>query len=146
MISVASFRVGGLLALLACGLALTLSQQTSEAQVQKGKTRVAATKYLMRGIVQSNCAATGKMLKDGPKDDKGWDTLACHASILNEASYLLLDDGRCPDKTWADAAKTLRGCSAKLLTAANEKKLEDAQAAFKALTGACASCHKAHKK
>jgi cytochrome c556 len=116
------------------------------AQVEKGKTRPAATKYLMRGISQQHCAALGKLLKDGPADDKAWDTAACHASCLNELGHLLMDDGRCPDATWANAAKTLREQSAAVLEAAQKKDLDGARGAFEKLTGACAACHKAHRK
>ena len=140
------FRVGGLLAVLVLGMCLALNQQPSQAQVKKGKTRAATTKYLMRGVQQPHCAAAGKLLKDGPKDDKEWDALACHASVLNEISYVILDDGRCPDKVWADAAKELRSGSDNLLKATNNKELEEARTAFKGVTGSCASCHKAHKK
>ena len=120
---------------------------TASAQKTKGKTRAAATKYLMRGIVRPSCAGIGGLLKDGgPKDDKTWDAIACHASCLNEMSYALMDDGRCPDGVWAKAAKTtLRECSASVLEAANKKDLEKTQAAFTALTKSCGACHKAHK-
>lgn len=115
--------------------------------VTQGKSRPAETKYLMRGVVQPNCAAIGKILKEGaPADDKAWDTLACHASLLNEMGHVLMDDGRCPDKAWAEANKTLKEESAKVLAAAKAKNAEEAQTAFKAMTGACAACHKAHKK
>lgn len=33
--------------------------------ITQGKSRPAETKYLMRGVVQPNCAAIGKMLKEG---------------------------------------------------------------------------------
>lgn len=141
-----SSRVGGLLAVLVLGMGLALYQQASQAQVTKGKTRAAATKYLMRGVQQPHCAAAGKLLKEGPKDDKQWDTLACHASILNEMSLVLLEDGRCPDQVWAGAVKALRSGSDSLLKAANHKELEEARAAFKSVTGSCGSCHEAHKK
>jgi cytochrome c556 len=128
-------------------VAVLLMGQEAAAQKTKGKTRAAETKYLMRGVNQPNCAALAGLLKDkGPVDDKAWDTAACHASILNEMSYLLMDDGRCPDKDWAGAAKQLREGSAQVLEAARAKNLADAQAAFKTVTGACASCHKAHKQ
>lgn len=133
--------------LLALGLVGLLLCQSSPAQVTKGKTRVAETKYIMKGIVQANCASLGGLLKDkGPADDKAWEQAVQNAELLNEASFILMDDGRCPDKDWKGAAETLRGCSAKVLDAVKEKKLDDAQAAFKALTGACATCHKAHRK
>jgi cytochrome c556 len=130
----------------ALAVGLVFLGHNAEAQKTKGKTRAAQTKYLMRGVVQTNCAGVGGLLKDkGPADDKAWDTLTCHASILNEMSYTLMDDGRCPDKDWAGATKALRESSAKLMEAAKDKKLDDAKDAFKGVTGACGSCHKAHK-
>ncbi len=127
------------------GLGLLLLGQVAEAQKTKGKTRLAETKYLMKGISQAHCAALGKVLKDKPADAKAWEQVALHASILNELSYTLMEDGRCPDKDWAGAAKTLRECSGKVLDAAKAKDAAAANGAFKALTGACATCHKAHK-
>lgn len=127
--------------------AFSFQFHSASAQKTKGKTRAAATKYLMRGIVRPNCAGIGTLLKgDGPQDDKAWDAIACHASCLNEISYGLMDDGRCPDGVWAKAAKdTLRGCSAAVLEAAKKKDLEKTRATFTALTKSCAACHKAHK-
>ena len=118
---------------------------TAPAQITKGKKRPAPTKYLMRGINQPNCAGLGKLLKDGPADDKAWETAACHASCLNEMGHLLMDDGRCPDATWAGAAKNLREGSAAVVAAAEKKDVEAARTAFKTVTDACAACHKAHR-
>src|SRR5271166_2892428 len=81
---------------------------TAVAQVKKGKTRLLATKQLMKGLVQPSCGAIGEGLKAGPADDKAWEDLATKAALLNEASYVLMDDGRCPDADWANADKTLR--------------------------------------
>ncbi len=138
-------RMVALLAVLAVG-GLILAGSSS-AQVKKGKTRAAATKYLMRGIMQPNCAGLGKLLEgEGPSDDKTWDTAACYASCLNEMSHLLMDDGRCPDAVWLEAAKTtLREGAAETLAACEKKDLAAANAAFKKTTQACAACHKAHK-
>lgn len=117
------------------------------AQVAKGKTRPAATKYLMRGITQPNCKGLAELLKDpGPADDKAWDTAVCHASTLNELSFLLMDDGRCPDATWAGAAKALREASAAAIDATGKKDLAATKTAFKGVTDACKTCHDAHKK
>lgn len=116
------------------------------AQVTKGKSRLALTKQIMGGLVRPNCAALGKGTEKAPKDDKGWAALATNAALLNEAGHLLMDDGRCPDGDWADAAKTLRECSAAVLEAIENKDAEGAQGAFKAMTKACGACHKAHKK
>lgn len=126
-------------------LAVLVWNQTAEGQKTKGKTRPAATKQLMGGISGPNCGSLAKLLKDGPADDKGWATAAQNAALLNELSYILMEDGRCPDKVWKGAAETLRGCSAKVLEAAEAKDLEAAKGAFKKMLGACSTCHKAHK-
>lgn len=143
MVKIWSRRTIPLLLALA-GLVL-LSSSPVEAQKTKGKTRAAETKYLMRGINQPNCAGLAKLLKEKPADDKAWEQVALHAALLNEMSYVLMDDGRCPDKDWAGAAKTLRECSGKVLEAAKAKDADAAQSAFKNLTTACADCHKAHR-
>lgn len=129
----------------AIGLAMLGLTSAAWAQKTKGKTQPAETKYLMRGVNQPNCAGVGKLLKDGPADDKAWDTLACHAAILNEMSYVLMSDGRCPDGTWASAAKELRAGSAALLEAAEQKNVDAARTAFKQVTASCGACHTAHK-
>jgi|UniRef100_A0A7C4QMG6 cytochrome c556 len=118
----------------------------SHAQVTKGKSRLALTKQLMAGLVRPNCAGLGDALKQTPADDKAWDELAIKAALLNEAGYLLMDDGRCPDAVWAGAAKTLREASAEVLAKIEAKDQAGAQSAFANVTKACAECHKAHKK
>lgn len=128
------------------GLAVVLAGSTVSAQKTQGKARAAATKYLMKGICQPHCKSLGDLLKAGPADAKAWDNAACHASCLNELSYLLMDDGRCPDGVWAGADQALRKGSSELLAAAKGKDLPGARAAFKTLTSSCAGCHKAHKK
>lgn len=140
-------RLAGVFVLAAAVCSTVLMLEPVTAQVKKGKTRVAQTKYLMRGVVQSNCAGLGKLLKgDGPGDDKAWDTAACHASCLNEMGHSLMADGRCPDKTWKESCDTLKKCSEVVLKAVEAKDAAKASSAFKQLTTACASCHKAHKK
>ena len=126
-------------------LAVAMLSLTSPAQVKKGKTRPLLTKQLMSGMVQPNCKALGGGLKETPADDKAWEDLATHAALLNEAGHILMADGRCPDKDWAAAAKTLRECSAVVLKKIDEKDAEGAQTAFQAMTKACGACHKAHK-
>jgi cytochrome c556 len=138
--------LGALALFAALGVGLLLTGEQASAQKTKGKSRPAETKYLMRGIVFPNCSTLGKLLKEAPADAKGWEKVAQHAVLLNEMSYVLMDDGRCPDKTWAGATKTLRECSTKVLDAARAEDAAAAQTAFKALTGACATCHKAHKQ
>lgn len=116
------------------------------AQVKKGKTRPLKTKQLMGGLVRPNCAGLGEALKEKPADDKAWDALATKAALLNEASYILMADGRCPDGDWKAAAETLRECSGVILKKIEAKDHEGANGAFKAMTKACAACHSKHKK
>ncbi|MCP4173150.1 MAG: cytochrome c [Fuerstiella sp.] len=139
------------IAVVLAGLAglFLLSGMPDDAQAlqEKGKSRPAATKYLMRGIVGPNCSGLGKLLKAGPADEKAWDTVACHAACLNELSFALMDDGRCPSGTWAKAATgALREGTVALLAAAEAKDADAAKAAFKTVTSSCGACHKAHKK
>ena len=95
------------------------------------------------------------MFQDGRPDSRthdpdmqdAWEELAMHAAILNESSYYLMEDGRCPDKVWADAVKTqLAVGSEGVVKAAEAKDVEAAREAFKVLTASCKSCHKAHKE
>lgn len=116
------------------------------AQVKQGKTRLLKTKQLMKGLVAANCGAIAEGLKAGPADDKAWEDLATKAALMNEASYVLMDDGRCPDGAWAEADKVLREGSTALIAKLEAKDAAGSQEAFKAMTAACAACHKAHKK
>ena len=116
------------------------------AQIKKGKSRPLTTKQMMSGLVKPACAGLGEGLKTAPTDDKGWDDLATKAALLNESSFTMMDDGRCPDGDWANAAKALRESSASLLAKLEAKDAAGAQEAFKGVTGSCAACHKVHKK
>ena len=127
-------------------VAICLTSTLAIGQVKQGKTRPIKTKQLMKGLVAANCGAIGEGLKTSPADDAAWDDLALKAALLNEASYLLMDDGRCPDAAWADADKTLREASASLLAKLEAKDLAGAQEAFKTMTQSCGACHKAHRK
>ena len=114
-----------------------------EAQKTKGKTRAALTKHLMKGMVAANC---GALKKDLDATELNWNDITLHAALLNEAGYLLMDDGRCPDGEWAKAAKALQAQSAAVLAAATKDDAASAKAAFTELTAqSCAICHAAHK-
>lgn len=131
----------GVLALALAGVGLLT--ETTWAQKTKGKTRAATTKQLMKGLVVVNCGGVSNDLKE---KEVNWDNVTQKAALLNEAGYILMDDGRCPDKDWAQAAKAIQESSKLLLAAAEKKDLEGAQAAFKTLTTeGCAVCHKAHR-
>ncbi len=136
------YGLSAMLIVLGVSLSVALSSHV-EAQKTKGKTRAATTKQLMKGIVGANCGALKASLDAETTD---WDAVSLQAALLNESGYLLLDDGRCPDGEWAKAAKAMQTCSAAVLTAAEEKNLDGAKAAFGELTkNACGGCHAAHK-
>lgn len=115
-------------------------------QIHQGKTRPLKTEHLMEGLVAPNCGGLKKDLEAGPADKKAWDHVAMKAELLNEASYILMADGRCPDGVWAGAAKTLRQYSGEVLKAVQDKNAAQAKTAFASMTKACAACHKAHRK
>lgn len=131
----------GVVALAVAGIGLLAG--TSFAQKTKGKTREVTTKQLMKGFVSVNCGDLDKALKE---KEINWDDVTLKAALLNEAGFVLMDDGRCPDKDWAAGAKAVRESTKKLLESAAKKDLENVQASFKTLTSeGCATCHKAHR-
>ena len=135
-----------ILCLITITLGVMLYKEALQAKKLQGKTRPAPTRQLMKGILQLNAGSLGAALKDaGPADDKGWEAAQTAAVVLNEAGYMLMDDGRCPDAVWAGAAKTLQEGSAAVMAALEKKDLEGSRAAAKTLMGACMACHKAHK-
>jgi cytochrome c556 len=135
------FRVSHLSALLAL-LAVVYASSVGIAQVKQGKARPAKTGALMKGIVKPHCTDLKKALDSTPATDEAWDAITTHAAILNEISYSLMEDGRCPDGVWADSTtKQLRAGSADLLKAAEAKDLAAAKKAFGSIG---ASCNKPH--
>jgi hypothetical protein len=109
--------------------------------------RVATIKFIMSGIHNPHCSALGTLLKgEGPKDDKAWAEVALHAALLNESGHLLVENNRCPDGVWADAAAKLRDGTAGVFVAAGKKELKAAQDSFAAVGAACAACHAKHKQ
>ena len=68
------------------------------AQVTQGKTRAMKTSHWMAGIMKTHSGALRKGLSSAPADDKAWEALEVSAGLMNEASYVLMADGRCPDE------------------------------------------------
>lgn len=115
------------------------------AQFHKGKTRLALTKQIMVGLVHPNYAAIEKVAKEAPADKKAWEALETNAALLNEASYLLMEDGRCPDADWDKATQKLRAGSAAVLAKIQAKDKVGIATEIKAMTQACVDCHTAHR-
>ncbi len=127
-------------------VALSVGVGMVAAQVKKGKTRPLTTAQLMGGIVKPHTEALKKGLEATTITDDGWKSLMLSAALLNEATFTLMDDGRCPDTVWADAAtKPMRTGSADLLKALEAKSQPQAKAALGAMTKSCKSCHEKHK-
>lgn len=119
---------------------------SAAAQVTKGRTRPAQTTQLMKGLVKPAGTAIGKATRKPPTDDKGWTELATNAALLNEASFLLMDDGRCPDATWEEAAKALRSATEEMLAKIESKDIKGVERQVSKMNSACAACHNAHRK
>lgn len=116
-------------------------------QPAAAEPRVASVRHIMAGINAPNCSALGAALKNnGPGDDKVWQDVVRFASLLNEAGFILMENRRCPDDVWKNAAIGLRENAAKVAHAGSIKNLEDARTGFKGVTASCASCHQVHKK
>lgn len=133
--------------LLYATLTFLLAVGAVTAQVKKGKTRAMTTAQWMKGVMKPHCTSLKNGLEAGPSKDEAWEELAGHAALINEASYLLMEDGRCPDAIWAEAAsKTLRDGSAAVLKAIEAKDAATAKAAFEKMTKGCAACHEKHRE
>jgi cytochrome c556 len=136
-------RIVGAVAL-ACAVALATQ---GVAQVKKGKSRPMTTKQLMGGLVGPATKDLGKDLQGtGPADDKAWEAAGIKAALLNESGHLMMEDGRCPDATWAAACKTMQDGSEQLLTKIEAKDASGARDAFMVVTSSCKSCHTVFKK
>ena len=77
-------------------LVLLVSSEMSNAQVTKGKERPLTTKQWMQAVHKVHCGAIKEGLEAGPSDDDAWAKIALHAAMMNESSYVLMADGRCP--------------------------------------------------
>ena len=134
-----------LLVLLAFGATTLMS---TIAQVKKGKTRPLTIEQLMAAIVKPHMTALKKGLVDSkPASDEDWEKLALSVSLLNESSFIMMEDGRCPDQVWADACvKDLREGSASAAAAIAKKDVDAALAGVKQLSASCKACHTKHKE
>lgn len=117
------------------------------AKVKKGDSRPLSTANWMKNVVKPHCNDLKKEIAAGPKTDEDWESLIEHAEILNETSYILMEDKRCPDSVWADSSsKTLRSGSDALIAAAKAKNAQASDEAFKSMMKSCKECHNKHKE
>lgn len=128
------------------GLILAAGTWQLTAQVSQGKTRPLQTSVWMKTVNGPHCSTLAKMLKAGPADDKEWDAVKTHGQMLSEAGHVLMADGRCPDKVWADASKQLQEGGAAVAKAAESKDVEAARGALNnSILASCKGCHSAHR-
>ncbi len=133
-------------ALLAVSGVLVLATQ-GDAQIKKGKSRPLTTKRMMSGFIGPQVGVLRSGLTgSGPADDKAWEALAVSAELLNESGHMLMEDGRCPDKVWADASKALQDGAATVLAKVAAKDAAGAREGLAVINGSCKGCHTAHKK
>ncbi len=139
--AIASLLVAGFLTTL-----FLFNPEPSTAKIQKGEKRPLLTKHLMSGLVKPFSGDLRKAIGEAKTDPEAWDDVIKLASLLNESSYIMMADKRCPDKVWADACKTLDTATKAVIKAANKKDAAAAGEAAKGIGKSCGSCHKAHKK
>lgn len=114
---------------------------------KKKSTRPLQTSTVMKSLTKPNCDALRKILDKGPETSEDWEQLIEHSEVLSEVSFVLMDDGRCPDYVWEGAAAlTLRNCAKAIIAASEHRNIVVARGAFKKLKESCTSCHDAHKE
>lgn len=139
-------RLSPLLTLALVFAVVAAAVTVATAQVKKGKTRPLTTSQLMKGLVKPSCEALKKGLEASPASDDAWQELALRAALLNESSFTLMDDDRCPDAVWSDAlTKLLRPGSAAALLGIEAKDYDATKAGFATVMQSCKACHEKHK-
>ncbi len=116
------------------------------AQVVEGRTRPAKTGTLMKILFKPCGDRLEQALKGVPGGEGAWEHIFEQAVVLNELSYAFMDDGRCPDKRWADACAKLREGSFAVMTATDRKDVKAARAGLALVKASCGACHQAWKR
>lgn len=128
------------------GLAFTLTTDQVTAQ-KKGKSRPMTTAQLMSGLVKPQLVSVqGHVAEDKtPEGEDGWKALTTSLALLNESSYTMMEDDRCPDKIWADACEILRKATETGLQQAAKKNAAGVRESIAGITASCKACHTEHK-
>jgi cytochrome c553 len=122
-----------------------LIQAESVAQ-KKGKTRPMTSSQLMLGLVKPKFVEIKTVFEKGkPETDDDWKALGVAAALLNESAYLMMDDGRCPDKPWKEGCEILKKSTADLLADIEKKDAEAAATRSEQIVQSCKVCHAEHK-
>lgn len=131
-----------------CAVALVMTFAAQKATSQKAEDeRAAEVKHLMKAISESNMKRlVGAVKGEEPDSDEKWERIEASAAILNELGHLLMQNGRCPDATWAEATVKLRAGSAAAVKAAKAKDFAALRLTIPAIGGGCKQCHDAHRE
>ena len=128
------------------GLAFTVSSSQVTAQ-KKGKTRPLTTAQMMSGLVKPQLVSLQGHVADEktPEGEDGWKALTTSIALLNESSYMMMEDDRCPDKKWADACDILRKGTESALQKAAKKDAAGVRESIAGITASCKACHSEYK-
>jgi cytochrome c556 len=136
-------RIQFLLLLPLCGWLLVAAVP---AQPQPASQRLASIKHLMQGLVLPHFTTLEEAVKTPPEKVTDWQRLESSAVLLNEASFMLLDEERAPDAVWEKAVLKLRVGSVQAFEAVQRKDVDGLPVALKAVSTACIDCHAAHRQ
>ena len=82
----------------------------------------------------------------GPADKDEWKKAFGAISMVNEASQLVLMDGRVKDDAWRDGANQVVAASKDAMMGAYRMDPNGYSAGLKGMSAGCKTCHDVHKK
>ena len=124
--------------LAALGVGLLYADHTYES--------VADVRDLMAIVQKPSMDQLAAIMKaGGPQSDDDWNRSRAYASILTEATQLLLMGGRAKDEAWTDGANAIIGGAKAAVAASEAKDLSAWKAGIGQLGKGCRTCHTVHK-
>ena len=82
----------------------------------------------------------------GPSEKDDWKAAFGAISMVNEASQLVLMDGRAKDDAWRDGAAKVIAASQEAMMGAYRMDSAGFNKALKGVSAGCKTCHDVHKK
>ncbi|MDE0124984.1 MAG: hypothetical protein OXN97_10455 [Bryobacterales bacterium] len=82
----------------------------------------------------------------GPSDKAEWQSAFGAVSMVNEATQLVLMDGRVKDEAWRDGAMKVVAATRDAMMGAYRMDADGYNKGLKAMRGGCKTCHDVHKK
>ena len=135
--------------ILIAGLMASLGAGSSSAANNGGHTykKVAAVPVLMEYMVKPAMDKI-KAFREagGPSDKDEWKEAYEAITVVNEASQLVLMDGRIKDDVWADGASQVAAGARDAAMGAYRMDPDGYNGGLKAMSAGCKTCHDVHKK